>query len=335
MLCRLGLAVMTLFVGAGSATANPYVFTTVNDPIAAVGGGDTVITGINDTGALAGFYRDTGSSGTFHSFVDIGGNFTTIDDPLALAAGGSTFAYGINNAGVIAGYFTTNGASHGFIDIGGTFTTIDDPSAIPGTTTVYGINNLSSLVGTYIASPNQNLGFVDVAGTFTPVNDPAGTSGTTVNGINDSGILTGVYSDSTGVHGFTDSGGVFTTIVDPAAVGFDTGPDGINDAGAFVGQYLDNSNQSNFGGSFLDIGGVFTPINDPLADLSVGGTVAFDINNTGTIVGEYFESTGPGQGFVATPQSLTAVPEPNSFLLLIGGLAGLGAARRWRRRSKC
>ena len=78
----------------------------------------------------------------------------------------------------------------------------------------------------------------------------------------------GVYIDSSGtLHGFLDSGGIYTTLDDPlGAKG--TVANGINDAGQIVGYYVDSSGTPH---GFLYSGGTYTTLDDPLG---ANGTVA-------------------------------------------------------------
>jgi probable HAF family extracellular repeat protein len=91
------------------------------------------------------------------------------------------------------------------------------------------------------------------------------------------GYYTSGLSDN---HGFLYSGGVYTTLDDPA--GSQTAAQGINDAGQIVGFYGNgNANDSH---GFLYSGGVYTTLDDPLA---TGSTLPQGINATGQIVGNY------------------------------------------------
>jgi probable HAF family extracellular repeat protein len=73
---------------------------------------------------------------------------------------------------------------------------------------------------------------------------------------------------------------------------------GINDAGQIVGAYSDASGKFH---GFLYSGGAYTTIDDPLVD-SINGDGAYDINNSGQIVG-YYNIGSVTQGFleVTTP----------------------------------
>jgi probable HAF family extracellular repeat protein len=136
---------------------------------------------------------------------------------------------------------------------------------------------------------------------------------TNASGINAAGQIVGVFLDGTGLHGFLNTGGVFT-IDAPGAV--DTDTSGINDAGQIVGFFSDATGA---GHGFLLTGGVFTSIDVPGAL----DTKAFGINAAGQIVGPFSDGTGL-HGFVATP---AAVPGADTLVLVTSGLLALGAAR--------
>ena len=59
---------------------------------------------------------------------------------------------------------------------------------------------------------------------------------TEVNGINDAGQIVGVFSSSTGNHGFVYNGGSFTFVDFPGSP--ETVPQGINNQGQIVGTML-------------------------------------------------------------------------------------------------
>lgn len=118
-----------VIVGSNGSTGfvdDHGVFTTISDPLATL---FTSATGINDAGAVVGYYDDgTASHLDQHGFMDVGGVYTTIDDPLAGLGG--TKVQGINNAGAIVGvYATVDGPVDGFVDIDGVFTDVRDPLA--------------------------------------------------------------------------------------------------------------------------------------------------------------------------------------------------------------
>jgi probable HAF family extracellular repeat protein len=115
-----------------SAVMPVYTYTTFDDPSA---NSDTEATGINNTGQIAGLFRD--NRGGTHGFLLSGGTYTAIDDPLATT---ETRAQGINNAGQIVGWYANNSGSHGFLLANGLYAALDDPSATQGTT-AFGINN--------------------------------------------------------------------------------------------------------------------------------------------------------------------------------------------------
>jgi hypothetical protein len=190
-------------------------FTQLDDPSGS--GSQTVPTGINDSGVVAGYYADA-SSGATLGFIDRRGKFTTLWFP------GSTFtvATAINNWGTIVGlYGDALGLSHGFRYRLGKFTEIDAPNAgtNPAGSCLYdpeddqegtipqGISAGGAIVGDVcndVGAPNSLYGWRLGLGQFSALNDPnAGPQGTLLGGISENGrMVAGAYFDPGGVeHG--------------------------------------------------------------------------------------------------------------------------------------
>lgn len=126
---------------------------------------------------------------------------------------------------------------------------------------------------------------VSVTYNYAPISFP-GAPVTNVNGINNSNVIVGSYYDSQYfVHGFIYRAGKYTAVNFPGATM--TEVLGINDNSDIVGTYQ-TSGTLNFHG-FLRHNGVFTKINDPAANI---GTMAYGINNAGTIVGTFDNEQG-------------------------------------------
>jgi probable HAF family extracellular repeat protein len=177
-------------------------FTTYTDPLGTNG---TAIFGVSENGQYLG--GDYYPAGTADGFVYHGGTYTSV-----IPAGAfQTVLRGVNNSGQATGYFIGGGRVHSFLYDSGTITQLDVPfTTNTDGTQAYGINDLGQIVGVYFVSTNPGEvahGFMYSNGVFTTIDDPnAGTGagrGTYVTGINDSGEITGYYSDSAGVvHGF-------------------------------------------------------------------------------------------------------------------------------------
>lgn len=334
MLVRLVLTVVLLFMAAVSAAADPYVYTTLQEPNSTSIEGDlTAASGINDAGQIVGSYID----GNFvpHGFLLSGGVYTTIDppgtneNPMMPSANGSGL-FGINNAGQMVGeYYATSGQAHGFLDNAGNFSTVDDPTAPAGARTeLRGISNAGAIVGDYFtggAGTGVSVGFLLSGGNFTTIADPNAVDaegGTLALGINNSGAIVGLYNytNPADTHGFLLSGDIYSTIDFPMANERVTGL-AINDAGLIFGSATDGFSDL----LFFDDGGNFSVIPDPYS-ASGDDIFAAGINNPEDLVGGIVDISG-NHGFLATPVP-AAVPEPSSLMLLIGGLAALGELRR-------
>jgi hypothetical protein len=179
----------------------------------------------------------------------------------------------------------------------------------PGTgvtgTRAAGINNNRDLVfdlDTASGGPNSEMGFIPHGGKpIAPTLDPNAPNLTAPVAINLSQTIVGDYRDaSLFFHGFTYSGGVFTTFDVSVSGAFSTALFGINDAGDFAGEY-ELPTPSPFVQGFVQIGGIETAVHVTGA----AGSYAASINNADLAVGGYsttdpfvLEATCGCHGFV-------------------------------------
>jgi len=267
--------------------------TTVFDPPGSIA---TSPVGINVAGAIAGYFRDSGS--LTHGFVRFpDGTFALFDFPGGLGG----FVVGINNSGTVAGW--TGGSNlqptHGFVRSPlGAITLFDPPGSI--NTFVGSINDEGSIVGGYTTG-SAGHGFIrDSSGAFSYF-DPPGSSGLIIVPgylINAAGTVTGAYSDHPDGHParvFVRSPqGTITTFAAPGSESNGTVPLGINARGAITGTYQANGSEH----SFVRNGqGTIVAFDFP------GGTntVAAGINDFGFITGAYVNSTGVAAAFLRVP----------------------------------
>lgn len=188
------------------------------------GGSAATAFGINDNGNIVGQYTSSGQMPGFFLASHEGNGFVRIDAP----SGPDTVnAQGVSQKGKIVGFYVgTDGQDHGFMaDLSQakhgqlTGTAIADPTippvaGEPGATFVFsqilGVNKNGIAVGYYGDSTTSQHGFLYNLNTaqYTFLDNPAeafnnGVEVTQITGINDSGEITGFYSDANGVfHGF-------------------------------------------------------------------------------------------------------------------------------------
>ncbi len=129
------------------------VFTSINALLPTNNNSQAV--GINNAGAVVGFYLPTAGTITSIGFLDMGGTISGVD-PFGST---NTQALGISNTGEIVGIYTdAGGTQHGYTDIGGVFASFDPAGSI--NTTINGVNDIGQLVG-FFADANENtVGFV-------------------------------------------------------------------------------------------------------------------------------------------------------------------------------
>jgi VCBS repeat-containing protein len=186
-------------------------------------------TGINDLNQIVGYFQ-TGPL-SWQGFLETPyNNYTVLQAPGA----STTYALGINDHGLVAGWDVSNGTANGFIydSNTGSWTTVIDPQADNNTgTRLLGINDSGQMI--------DNHGFAGFynGSTWSTIADPNAANGSTnLTGINDAGMLVGIYNDSSGnTDGFVyDSHtGSYTTIAYPGATR--TFVTGINNNGQIVG----------------------------------------------------------------------------------------------------
>jgi len=190
------------------------------------GGTSAVAFGINDKGTIVG--QDVVGSAT-PGFIRVNPKtYITINAP---SGPNIVNAQSINNKGLVVGFYVgTDTQDHGFMVSEGngkhgnfnlnlTATAIADPTiptvaGEPGATFVFsqilGINDHGIAVGYYGDSTTSQHGFIynTNTGKYTFLDDPSeafdnGVEVTQITGINNSGEITGFYSDANGVfHGF-------------------------------------------------------------------------------------------------------------------------------------
>jgi uncharacterized membrane protein len=271
-----------------------YTFKPIDFP----GATSTYALGINDYGAIVGFYLTPDD--VLHGFLLTAETFSMIDFPGAPRS----VANGINNSGQIVGtYYTAPhcgncyGVTYPFLLTGGVYSTLPEvPGSMPGTTAAIGINRTGEIVGffTHPCFCNQG-GFSLNNSVFALINDPHFPT-SVARGINDSGQIVGFSQAIWGASpfvGFLWNGGVFTTISDPnVAPGESTAPFGINNKGDIAGMYYNGQYHG-----YLLSGGSYITVDYPGAN----GTIAGGVNSVRQIVGQFLDSYGAWHGFLATP----------------------------------
>ena len=246
-------------------------------------------------------------------------NYTSIDYPKAIR----TRTFGIGPGGVIVGDYRDSSATlHGFLLIGGRYITVDVPGALVGLTGVLptslkGINPAGDIVGFYLvppgsteactvaATPPCQKGFLLHRGVFSTV-VPEGHEGSIPQRITPTGNIYGCYHDLDymgSMFGFTrTSSGEFTSTNVPASMSNGATPDGST----IVGLYTDMSMMPSHDHGYLIQNGHFQPFDVPGSTL----TWAWDINPSGTIIGEFRDAAGVFHGFLRTAAGYTSIDFP-------------------------
>jgi hypothetical protein len=187
------------------------------------------------------------------------------------------------------------------------------------------INNSGTIAGYFGDSVVVfNNGYTVVSpfgqGNFAAENFP-GSVQTQVTGINNLGNTVGFWVDSSGAnHGFTDVGGIFTSVDNPGSTATPAFTQllGVNDSDEIAGFYTDAAGSQH---AFTLAGGTFTPI-DPS---NASNATATDVNNSGAVSG-FLTSTvnGDTYGFLDVANTIQTYLYPGSTFTQFFGLNNQG-----------
>ena len=155
----------------------------------------TEANGINDNGWIVGQYVDT--AGVTHGFYWDTKKYHKLD----VKGASSTAVWAINNANVMTVYTTDPSSGlplDGYTYSKKKFTVMDPPGA--ANTAIHGINNNGDLDYTIFDSSSNRHGVLYQAatGVYTQFDDSKGVNSTRDDGINDSDVMVGRYTPSSG-----------------------------------------------------------------------------------------------------------------------------------------
>jgi hypothetical protein len=217
------------------------------------GSTQTQVTGLNDRSTQVGFYAptNTGTDANFAWYSTDGGlTFTQVNVPADTtpSAPAVTQLLGVNDQNQAVGFYNdAANLSHGFtynIRTGSfTYTAIPGTNAATTSVTDAAINDQGQIAGFFTPSGGSTESFLTTRHGVVTLSVP-GASSTEALGVNNFDEVVGVFTDSTGTHGFTWSRHAgFITIDDNAsnAMPGTTTVNGVNDRGQLVGFYTDTA----------------------------------------------------------------------------------------------
>lgn len=220
--------------------------------------------------------------------------FIKIDFPGAV----KTSPYGINNRMIMVGeYVAVDGSSHGFLWDSGVFTPLDFPGAIY--TSAKGINDAGAVVGDFLDPSRKRHGFLYVRGSFSQLDFPDSTM-TSARVINSRGDIVGLYTVGGYQSAYILSSGRYSEL--PGTREDFQRPRGINDAGSIVGWYSTGPGDFDFA-AYLYNNGIFA-----YYDFRQPGSMLWDINNAGCMIGGYVISDGSYFNVLWTGMEWTDLP---------------------------
>lgn len=193
-----------------------------------------------------------------------------------------------------------------------------------GMISVNSANKWGTVVG-QVNAPQQmpyEQGFIRYSGGSVRYVAPSSAFRVWLNAINDNGVTIGFYEGASDYFGFMVQQSTLTFIVDPKAspaFGQDTRPNGINKWNSMVGQYLPASGiwtgfKRFSNGSFID-----------LAYPGSNGTYPNAINDSGLVVGLYYDTNYTAHGFIYHNGNWANLDAPFALGTSLIGVSNSGA----------
>ena len=268
-----------------SADGN-YTFETIDVPGAEI----LVLTASSDFEDYAGNARSVDGEKEV-GFTLIDGVFTTYDFPGAK----NTYFYALGNDGRAAGHYEdSDGLHHGVVLENGELRQYDFPGAVQ--TEIYGISDATGvLTGNFIDAEGVRRGFS--GDTIVEVPEALATFADFVNA---AGVIVGSYIDADGIYRpyYRRPGGNFTTVETQEVTNREYFfVHGINDAGVSIARSK----------SLGDVPRTYVGrVREGAVELRFPGAIStegWNINQDGSIVGNYVSADGRRHGFIARPAS--------------------------------
>ncbi len=277
------LACLGALAGCADRADPPLDFTRIDVP----GSVSTVASGINDSGHIVGWYRDSAAD-RVRGFLLRDGAYTPVDFPGAML----TQLHGIGRDGDIVGSYRRAGETkpsfHGFrLTPAGEFLDVGVPGhansiaqRILPDGTILGCYHDDDLTTTMrgVTFSREGPFVLELPATMSNGGTPDGRT------------IVGLVMDTR--RAFIVDGGVLSPFDAPGSVRTEAWD--INPSGTVVGLYEDSTSATH---GYLRQGGTFTTVDYPGAT----STMIFGINAAGDLVGAAKDGAGMQHGFVARP----------------------------------
>ena len=308
------IAAALLALAPGLAHATTYTYTVIDLP----GAFQTRINGVNNLGQIV------GTADNIKPFSTLSGSLAVFTPPFTPRFGSSASLLGVNNSGSVLGAYLNGPTSQTQFYVGATPATTEyiDTSLRRGFS-FGGINDAGSYVTNSSDFAGKAHSYLRIGNQEFEITFPGALSIYAYD-INTQGQILGSTFNGVTNTPFVLTGSTFTN---PTLGLF---PVAFNNSSTFVGNVNGSGNFGIQGG--VQSGATLSTLDAPGSGGFQGtqhATYVTDINDAGTVVGYFYDSTNLYHGFIANPVSQTTpVPAPGGEMLLLAALAALAVRRR-------